>query len=168
MSPAVLAAQAVVIAGKVTDAGTGAGIPNVQVSVVGTNAGAFSNDEGHYVIRTAPTGTLTLRAIRIGYEEKKQSVNVSAGQAVTADFAMRAAPVNLSPVVTTAAGATTRREEVGHTDYSFDAAKAVDESDRQHDGLAHRARTECAGAQLDNHRWWCARPNPRHQLAVAE
>ncbi len=128
MSPAVLAAQAVVIAGKVTDAGTGAGIPNVQVSVVGTNAGAFSNDEGQYVIRTAPTGALMLRAIRIGYEEKKQSVTVSGGQAVTADFVMRSAPVNLSPVVTTAAGATTRREEVGHTDYSFDAAKAVETS----------------------------------------
>ncbi|HEX8851602.1 MAG TPA: SusC/RagA family TonB-linked outer membrane protein [Gemmatimonadaceae bacterium] len=130
LSPLAVAAQspATTISGRVTDAAAGAGIPSVQVTVVGTNVGAVTNDQGRYVIRGAPAGTLSLRAIRIGYGETVQSVTVAAGQAAVADFTMRAAPVNLSPVVTTAAGVTTRREEVGHTDYSVDAAKTVETS----------------------------------------
>lgn len=119
---------ATTITGRVVDQGAGAGIPGVQVTILGTNVGATTNDEGRYTIRGAPAGAITLRAIRIGYEETKKAVTVAAGQSNTADVSMRAAPVNLSPVVTTAAGVTTRREEVGHTDYSFDAAKTVDNS----------------------------------------
>lgn len=108
------------------DPAAGAGIPSVQVTIVGTNAAAVTNDQGRYTIRGAPAGTVTIRALRIGYDEAKQTLSVVAGQSNAADFRMRAAPVNPSPVVTTAAGVTTRREEVGHTDYSFDAANAVD------------------------------------------
>ena len=116
------------ITGRVVDAANGVGIPDVQVTVVGTNAGAVTSEDGRYVIRAAPSGSLTLRALRIGYAEAKTSIVAAAGQTTNADLSLRVAAVNLSPVVTTAAGVTTRREEVGHTDYSFDAAKAVETS----------------------------------------
>ena len=119
---------ATTISGVVVDQAAGAGIPGVQVTIVGTNVGAMTNDQGRYLMRGVPAGQVTIRALRIGYEETKQTLTIAAGQGNTADFRMRAAPVNLSPVVTTAAGVTTRREEVGHTDYSFDAAKTVETS----------------------------------------
>ncbi|HWE42577.1 MAG TPA: carboxypeptidase-like regulatory domain-containing protein, partial [Gemmatimonadaceae bacterium] len=88
-----------IISGIVVDQGAGAGIPGVQVTILGTNVGATTNDQGRYTIRGAPAGGLTLRAIRIGYEETKQTLTVVPGQSNTADIRMRAAPVNLSPVV---------------------------------------------------------------------
>lgn len=125
--PTTVQAQQATIAGRVTDASAGVPIPGVQVTVVGTNLGAVTNEEGRYTIRAVPAGTVGVRALRIGYAERTQTVAAAAGTTTTLDFTMRPAPVNLSPVVTTAAGAETRREEVGHTDYSFNAAKVVEQ-----------------------------------------
>ncbi|HEX2716478.1 MAG TPA: SusC/RagA family TonB-linked outer membrane protein [Gemmatimonadaceae bacterium] len=117
--------QATIITGQVVDAASGVGIPGAQVAVVGTNVGAQTNEAGRYTIRSAPVGALTLRVLRIGYTEAKQPATVVAGQSNTVDFRLRAAPVSLAPVVTTAAGEQ-RREEVGHTMQSIDAARIVE------------------------------------------
>ena len=117
--------QATVITGQVLDASSGVGIPGAQVAVVGTNVGAQTNESGRFTIRSAPSGALTLRVLRIGYTEAKQAVTVTAGTANTVEVRLRAAPVSLAPVVTTAAGEQ-RREEVGHTQQSIDAAKIVE------------------------------------------
>lgn len=124
-APLPVQAQQTTIAGRVTDAGAGVAVPGAQVAVVGTNIGAITNEEGQYVIRGVPPGTVVLRVLRIGFQEQRQTVTAAQGAQTTADFALRVAPVSLSPVVTTATGET-RREEVGHTTQTVDASKLVE------------------------------------------
>src|SRR5688572_13373001 len=117
--------QQATITGRVTDASSGEPIPAAQVSVVGTTTGASTNSEGRYAIRNARPGTVELRVLRVGYSEQKQTVTVTAGQSVTADFAMTAVPISLTPIVTTATGEQ-RRIEVGNAIAQVDAREIVE------------------------------------------
>src|SRR3982751_4136151 len=74
-----------VLTGRVTEAGVGQPISDVQVFIIGTNVGAVTNQDGRYTIRSAPTGAQQLRAIRIGYVETKRPVMIVAGQTTTLD-----------------------------------------------------------------------------------
>jgi outer membrane receptor protein involved in Fe transport len=56
------------ISGKVTDAGTGEPLVGANVVIVGTQMGAATNVSGEYVILNVPTGTYTLRATYVGYQ----------------------------------------------------------------------------------------------------
>ena len=60
-------AQQGTVTGRVTDAGTGQPISAVMVSVVGTNVGGQTNADGRYTLRGVNPGTVTLRALRIGF-----------------------------------------------------------------------------------------------------
>jgi TonB-linked SusC/RagA family outer membrane protein len=113
-----------IIDGRVTDAATGQPIPAAQVRVVGTTLGAQTNTEGHYTIRGVSPGTTEVRALRVGFAEQRQSVDVPAGQSATLNFQMRAVPVTLSPIVTTATG-DQRRTEVGNAIAQIDAAEVA-------------------------------------------
>ena len=117
--------QQATISGRVTDASSGEPIAAAQVSVVGTTTGASTNSEGRYAIRNARPGTVELRVLRVGYSEQKQTVTVVAGQSVTADFAMTAVPISLTPIVTTATGEQ-RRIEVGNAIAQVDAREIVE------------------------------------------
>jgi TonB-linked SusC/RagA family outer membrane protein len=110
------------ISGRVTDATTGEPIAAAQISVVGTTFGAGTNSEGRYTIRGVRAGTVELRVLRVGYSEQKQSVTAAAGQETTADFAMRAVPISLTPIVTTATGEQ-RRVELGNSTAHIDVAE---------------------------------------------
>lgn len=117
-------AQQGTITGRVTDAASGLPIPALQVSVVGTTLGSQTNAEGQYTIRGVNPGTVTVRALRVGFIEGRQTVVVPAGGTVTANFTMREAPITLSPVVTTATGEQ-RRVEVGNAIAQIDATDVV-------------------------------------------
>lgn len=123
--PIVAAAQGS-ITGRVTDAQSGTPIPSVQVSVIGSSAGALTNEDGRYTIRSVGAGRVELRALRIGFQERKVAADVVSGQVVTADFTMRVSAVSLAPIVTTATG-DTRREEIGNSIAQVNAAKLVAE-----------------------------------------
>jgi TonB-linked SusC/RagA family outer membrane protein len=106
-------AQQGIITGRVTDRGANRPVDQVQVAVVGTTLGALTSAEGTYTIRGVPPGTYTVRALRVGYGEQRQSVTVAAAQSATANFTMESVPVSLAPVVTTATGEQ-RRVEIGN------------------------------------------------------
>jgi TonB-linked SusC/RagA family outer membrane protein len=114
-------AQQASVTGRVTEAGAGQPIPDVQVFVVGTTLGAVTNNDGRYTIRGVPTGPQQVRAIRIGYTESKRPVAIAAGQAATLDFALTKAIISLKEVVTTATGEQ-RRVEIGNAISNIDAA----------------------------------------------
>ena len=126
---AVLAQQATTgtLTGRVTDAATGQPVPAAQVSIVGTNVGTVSNDQGQFTIRGAPVRQVTVRVLRVGYSEQTQPVAVTAGAPVTVNFALRQVSVNLAAVVTTATGQE-RRVEVGNAVSTIDAAKTVEQA----------------------------------------
>ena len=113
------------ITGRVTDAATNQPVSAAQVNVVGTTLGAQASQDGQYTIRGVNPGTVELRALRVGFAESKQTVTVTAGQTVTANFAMRAVVTTLAPVVTTATGEQ-RRVEVGNAIAQVDAAKVTE------------------------------------------
>jgi TonB-linked SusC/RagA family outer membrane protein len=112
------------ITGRVTDAATGQPIAAVQLIVLGTAAGAMTGADGQYTIRAVGAGSVTVRALRIGYSEMRQSATVTANQSATVDFALRTAPVTLNPIVTTATG-DQRRVEVGNAIAQVNAAEVT-------------------------------------------
>jgi TonB-linked SusC/RagA family outer membrane protein len=120
-------AQQGTIAGRITDVTSGQPVAGALVNVVGTALGTHTNTEGQYSIRGVTPGSVELRALRVGYAEQRQTVNVTAAQTTTADFQMRATPVTLSPVVTTATG-DQRRVEVGNSIAQIDASNIVETS----------------------------------------
>jgi TonB-linked SusC/RagA family outer membrane protein len=123
--PAVAIAQ-----GTVTGRVTGEDqqpVSGARVQVVNTALGATAGADGRYTIRGVRTGTVEIRALRVGYREMKKSVTVPANASVTLDFALERAVVQIQEVVTTATGEQ-RRVELGHSVTTLgDVGKKVEE-----------------------------------------
>ena len=101
------------ITGRVTAQGTNEPVGDARVTVVGTSAATATTQDGRYTIRNAPAGAHEVRVLRVGYQEQKKSVTVTAGQTVTVDFSLAASVVKLQDVVTTATGEQ-RKVELGN------------------------------------------------------
>src|SRR5262249_30336315 len=104
------AAQTARITGTITDRTAGAPIPNVTVTVVGTQLGARSGADGRYTIADVPAGAQRVRAARIGYAPTDQLVSLTAGQTATANIAMAVSSVTLDQMVVVGYG-TQRRSD---------------------------------------------------------
>jgi hypothetical protein len=96
--PTTLLAQATV-QGTVSDR-TGEPLVGAQVQIEGTDQGAVTDGNGTYVITGAPTGSVVLQAIYLGYRTERQSATLVAGTN-TVDFAMSASPIELDAIVVT-------------------------------------------------------------------
>lgn len=112
---------------RVTQAATGQPLDQAQVVIVGTTLGGLTNADGRVTFRAVNPGTVTLRVLRVGYSEAKQTLTVVAGQAANIDVALREVALTLAPVVTTATGET-RRVELGNAVASIDVAKVTESS----------------------------------------
>jgi TonB-linked SusC/RagA family outer membrane protein len=106
--------QAATISGRVLDRATQQPLTAAQVVVVGTQRGAITGEDGSYRISGVAPGRVQLRAQRIGYEAQTQLVTATAGETVTADFALGTSAIQLDEVVTTATGETQRKRESGN------------------------------------------------------
>jgi outer membrane receptor protein involved in Fe transport len=93
--------QAGSVAGRVTDAKTGQGIPGASVSLDGTRWRAMSDENGTYRLIEVTPGSYTLTANRIGYTRQSQSVTVTAGQEATLDVRLEVSASPLDAVVVT-------------------------------------------------------------------
>ncbi len=105
------AAQRSDIRGVVTDSASGENIPYATVSVVGTNRGAVTNNNGFYLIANLPEGKYTITANSIGYDELSKQITVKTGQPQTVNFRLQSAPVEVNEVVITG-GRKTEIEEI--------------------------------------------------------
>ena len=109
LAPAMAAAQgSASIAGTVTDSASGAPLTSVQVLVVGTTRGGFTDEAGRFTIRGLSGGPLTLRAQRIGYRPVTRSLSLAEGEAATANFALTEAARILTEMVVTGYSTDTR------------------------------------------------------------
>lgn len=88
------------ITGRITDVETGEPIPAVTVRALGTQAGAMTRADGGYRI-VLPAGSHVIRATLIGYGAAQATVELSAGQSVARDFALRRTGIALDQVVVT-------------------------------------------------------------------
>ena len=130
--PAVVRAQGT-ITGRVATAETNEPLSDARVMVVNTSLIVPTGADGRYTIRNAPTGNLEVRVLRVGYQEQKKAVAVSAGASVTVDFQMKQAVVQLQEIVTTATG-DQRRVELGNavTTLGDVGQQGRDNPDHQH------------------------------------
>jgi TonB-linked SusC/RagA family outer membrane protein len=90
------------ITGVVTDSASDRPIGDVQVSVVGTRIGSVTDAQGRYTINSAPSGTRTIEARRIGYRAARiVNVNVQLEGTTTLNIKIASVPLTLQTVVTT-------------------------------------------------------------------
>ena len=114
-TPSIVAAQTGTVRGQVTRASPGGGVAGAQVFVVGTRVGGVTDADGRYTITGVPTGNQTIRVRALGFLPADKTVDVSAGQVATLDFAVVAAAVSLDEVVVTGTAGSARKREVGNS-----------------------------------------------------
>ncbi|HKP28362.1 MAG TPA: SusC/RagA family TonB-linked outer membrane protein [Gemmatimonadales bacterium] len=124
LAPPLLAQQATV-SGRVTDQGTNQPIAGARVQVIGTAVGAVTNAQGTYTLKTSSVGNVELRVVALGFASITRAATLTAGQATTVDWALRAVPFALEEIVTTAAGEQLTRE-LGNAVSRIDAGKLAE------------------------------------------
>ncbi len=102
------------ITGRIVAAETNEALTDARVILVGTSLAATSGPDGRYTLRNVPAGAQDVRVLRVGYQERKQTATVAAGQSVTLDFTLTRAMIQLQEIVTTATGEQ-RRVELGNS-----------------------------------------------------
>src|SRR5438046_1028410 len=107
--PAVVRAQTV--SGRVADA-TGKAVAGAQVGVAGTSIRATADAEGRYRLTVSAPGAIALRVTAIGYTPQSKALTVAAGQTVTVDFPLTAAPVGPAAVIVAATGQLQKAREI--------------------------------------------------------
>ncbi len=120
-----LAAQGVTgsIAGRVVDSASQQVVSNATISIEGTQRGTLTRNDGGFLLRGIPAGTVRVRAARIGYAPRIREVTVTPNQTVSVEFELTAIATTLSPVVTVGYG-TQRREAVTGAVASIEAKDA--------------------------------------------
>lgn len=106
LSASSVTAQTGAVTGTVRD-DTGVPLPGVNVVVAGTTRGAATSADGSYRIDDAPVGAQRIVASAIGFSREEQTVIISEGETVLADFVLAAVTLATDEVVITAA----RREQ---------------------------------------------------------
>ena len=85
--------------GQVTDASTGAPIPNVEVTLLAPNpTRTITNPDGRFSFGGVAPGTAEVRLTHLGYEERRQEVQVRAGRTIEVYAALTTQPIELEPI----------------------------------------------------------------------
>src|SRR4051812_15644760 len=101
------------VAGVVTDANGGIPLPNVTITIVGTRLSTTTRADGRYALSGVPTGSQRVRATRIGYTAKEDTLSITSGAAATADFALGITAVVLDAEVVVGYGSVRRGDITG-------------------------------------------------------
>ena len=91
------------IAGRVTDESSGLPLYGAMVSVLGTNIGAFTNEDGYYYLINISSGSYSLKAQMIGYSSLTMT-DVKCNQDLTTkiNFKLKVSPIKTEGIVVTA------------------------------------------------------------------
>jgi hypothetical protein len=102
------------VAGRVTDARTGHGVPGARVSLQGTSLGTVTNDSGGFRIANVPPGSYVVTVRRIGYVPGTKAVTVAADQEVAVDIRLEISASPLDAVVVTGTIAPTEQKALAN------------------------------------------------------
>jgi outer membrane receptor protein involved in Fe transport len=87
------------IVGQVVDAQTGRPLPGAQLMVEGTQMGSIAGLEGRFVLANVPAGTVSVRALMIGYATKTISgVEVPAAGVAQLNLTLESSAVELAGI----------------------------------------------------------------------
>ena len=84
--------QTGVIKGRVFNPASQEYVRNAEVSIDGTNLSTFSSDDGSYALSNVPAGNVSVSVAYTGYDRAASTIVLPAGQTVTRDFELKAAP----------------------------------------------------------------------------
>ena len=101
------------ITGTVTAAGGGRPLPNVTVTVAGTERRGVTGADGRYTIADVPAGSQTLSATGMGYGTVQRTVTVVAGATATVDIQLAEQALLLDEVVAVGYGTQRRGDLTG-------------------------------------------------------
>ncbi len=106
------------VAGKVTDAASGAALAGANVFVEGTSVGAATDEDGMFFFEI-DDGTYTFVCSFVSYNEVRKSVTVS-GKKTQVDFALKANILKTSDIIVEASRAKERETPVAFTNITAD------------------------------------------------
>ncbi len=121
------------ITGRVTDEATGGPVAQARVLQEGTTNGTLTADNGSFTLRQLPSGAVTLVFSRVGYEQQRVTVTLTAGGSATADVKLKQAAFSLSAVVATATG-TQKKVELANATATINVADKMAEMPVQNMG----------------------------------
>ncbi len=139
------AQQSGTITGLITDATTMEPLSGAQISLDGTTRGALSNADGRFLILNVPAGTYTVRVQIIGFSSATETVIVTAGETVAADFQIASEAIAVEGVVVTALGI--EREERALT-YPIQTVSAALLERTPEVNLVQALQAQSAGVQV--------------------
>lgn len=99
------------VGGHVIDSETGEHVPGCFVRILESDLATMTDGSGHYVFRDLVPGDYELMVSMTGYEARRKSVAVSAGQSVELNFEISPDAFLLDQVVVTSSKTETRRRE---------------------------------------------------------
>ncbi len=97
-------AQTATLRGRVSDAQTGAPLPQVNVLIKSAArvTGAAADREGRFEIKNLEAGDYEVRASMLGYEKQTTNITLQAGEEKELNFRLSPSDLQLNPVVTSA------------------------------------------------------------------
>jgi TonB-linked SusC/RagA family outer membrane protein len=113
------------VQGTVTDAGTGAALAEVLVSITGTALQAVTDVRGAYHITGVRPGPVTVQVRKIGFRTVELRVVLQAGQTYTGDAQMQTSVVALDEVVVTGTAGELKRRAQAATVADINVADIV-------------------------------------------
>jgi len=90
------------ILGRITDAATGAPLPEALISVLGAGRQIRAGENGWYFLTGVPAGVHELTVGLLGYSLVRDTVEVTPGGALSRDFSLSAEPIPVQELVISA------------------------------------------------------------------
>jgi TonB-dependent SusC/RagA subfamily outer membrane receptor len=114
------------VTGMVLDQQTKRPLPDVAVSIAGTQLGSRTAANGRFLIANVPPGPITVRVQLIGYTTAEQAAVVEEGGTTIVNFELREQPIALDAILVTSMAGEARHREVGNTITRLNTSGMID------------------------------------------
>ena len=86
------------VEGVVSAQDDGSALSGAAVEVVGSSVGVLTDAAGRYTLSGIPSGTISLRFVRMGYTTLTKTLTLAGNEAVVVDAQMGAGPLRMDPI----------------------------------------------------------------------